>query len=357
VGLAPDRLYFWQYVQIDFGFQNSSSYVHRMAAWLLPIALAAAHDNADLVQSKTSVGNLSSQRVVDVADAVERTNALSNRSERLNVSVEVAKLAHNTSAADLTEEFWDHIPQAVIVGMQKCGTTTLQTLLKKHPEVQMYPYEMDCFQDTSNLSAREYQDCMASYIPRYLDNQSRIVRRTQANLPSRKSGLVMAKSTTDYAYPEDFARLNPRAKIIFSIRDPVERAYSAYHHGLRDGGWGRKPSLQVVLSQDAEYFEKGLYAKYLERWVRVLSPSQIFVSVLEEMEKADYDWSRLQHFLGLTSPLRPSSDGRNAPKDPYDPMPEDFKNELSLLYAAPNERLCEVLSSHPGIHTDRSCPY
>jgi hypothetical protein len=78
----------------------------------------------------------------------------------------------------------------------------------------------------------------------------------------------------------ELAGFNPRLKIIFSVRDPVERAISFYRHDLRWAHIGGHVPLKATLTEDFFYYRyihPGRYSLHLERFLNFFPPDQIYL--------------------------------------------------------------------------------
>lgn len=118
------------------------------------------------------------------------------------------------------------LPDFFIAGAPKCGTTSLYNWLGGHPQIHA-PHKEACFfsQDifpTSGLPTHIFD----------LEEYCRIFSPGDG-----KS--VSGEATPKYLYSDlalsEIARLNPDARIILCLRDPVEIAISLYNQKLREG--------------------------------------------------------------------------------------------------------------------------
>lgn len=110
------------------------------------------------------------------------------------------------------------LPNFLIIGASKCGTTSLHRYLDQHPEVFMCPVKEPCFflQDTPRVNYEELfagvrgQRMIGESSPQYLDRASpEVVERIRTCIPD--------------------------VKLIAVLRQPVDWAYSAYLMYVRDG--------------------------------------------------------------------------------------------------------------------------
>lgn len=120
-------------------------------------------------------------------------------------------------------------------------------------------------------------------------------------------------STGYFSDPHAPARIhaaNPDARIIISLRDPIERAFSNYRSFLRAGyleGTFRE-ELESELESDRRdttpphrFISHGRYATHLERYLEWFRPEQIHVLLLDDMQQEPIvALKRLFRFLGVS---------------------------------------------------------
>jgi hypothetical protein len=162
-----------------------------------------------------------------------------------------------------------------VIGAQKCGTTSLHAYLDRHPEISM--------------SREKETDFFLWHQDRGSDWW-----RTQF----RPGARIRGESSTGYTVyplapwvPERIARAHPEARLIYLVRDPVDRLVSAYVHLIATGRTDRGPS--EVLSHpglgESDLVYRGLYAMQLERYLEHFEPEQILVlehrDLLEDRER------------------------------------------------------------------------
>lgn len=198
-----------------------------------------------------------------------------------------------------------------IVGAQKCGTTALRSFLGTHPEIAMCAEEMHLF-DSPDYSADWTREQINE---RY--------RRALADTASRK---VCGESTPAYMFLPEIApelkRYNPRLKLIVLLRDPVQRAISAYY--MEKGrGVENKPlwlalllePLRCLLDSDVRsltsarrqhaYRRRGLYSKQLRNLFRHFHPNQVLVVRNADLRHNHHAvLRRVFRFLGVSEDVR-----------------------------------------------------
>src|SRR6185503_1695260 len=82
-----------------------------------------------------------------------------------------------------------------------------------------------------------------------------------------------------HGVPERIAATVPDVRLIYVVRDPVERMRSSYRHTLA-GGSEHRP-IDEALLVDARYLYPSLYALQLEQYLRVVDRSRILVVASE----------------------------------------------------------------------------
>ena len=106
-------------------------------------------------------------------------------------------------------------PKIFLAGLQKCGTTSLYNYLIQHDSILHGDIKENNILSKKNSNLQEY----LSYFPYYKKNKKAICGSHQ--LTYFPFGLKRIK----YHFPE--------AKILLIVRNPIDRAYSAYQHGCR----------------------------------------------------------------------------------------------------------------------------
>ena len=221
------------------------------------------------------------------------------------------------------------LPDFVIVGAQKCGTTALRNALNKHPDVHM----------GSGVRINGEPHFFDRHFKRGLNFYTR----------QFKAGRVNGDKTPSYlANPLALVRMHravPDAKVVVLLRDPVLRLASAYSHTKRRHRKrqirGAAPSF-MQFAQNPDALWRGCYAAQLQLLYTLYPHDQVQVILSEDM------WNRtacvvhdLQEWLGLNArnvtspPKRPRREFPNGP----------LKCELAAKYRASNRALMRLLSN------------
>ena len=111
-------------------------------------------------------------------------------------------------------------PDFLILGAQKCGTTSLAAALGQHPDI-FVPSTKEAthfgFVADDEVGGRSYRKFFSDWA-----GESVVGEGTPSYLTSLKSA-------------DQICRFLPEVKAIVQLRNPVDRAYSAYWHGVRSG--------------------------------------------------------------------------------------------------------------------------
>jgi Sulfotransferase domain len=169
-------------------------------------------------------------------------------------------------------------PNLFLVGAMKCGTSTLHTLLDLHPRITMSePKEPGYFIDDADLK-----------------------RDTPLTTPlTEQQYLALFKWTPDTAYAGEsstyytkYPRLpcpaerihafNTDSRILYLVRDPVDRMASHYQH---QGALGRRnhPDIAKVLAKDDNIWNVTDYALQIRRYINVFGRQRVLILSFEDM--------------------------------------------------------------------------
>lgn len=172
-------------------------------------------------------------------------------------------------------------PNSFIIGVQKAGTTTLDDWLSQHPQVYCY----DSLKDVHLFGL--------------LENDA--IEKKLLQEPSvYKNEPVVLQSAVNYIFYPEFLNAikeyNANAKLIVIIRNPVDRAISAYSYFKKMLREKRdikealiyEPAEVIPFSKDNNdftYLEHGLYYRQIKACLDLFDPQQLLVLDYDEMVK------------------------------------------------------------------------
>ncbi len=249
------------------------------------------------------------------------------------------------------------LPDYIIIGTQRAGTTSLYKYLVKHPAVaHALTKELRFFDLFYDKGIGWYRSRFPS--ARY---RSRVER-------TKGHRLLVGESSPDYMFhphaPRRMAELLPDVKLILLLRNPVDRAFSHYWHQAKRGF--ETLSFEEAIEQEPErlrgeldrmlgderyvsferhhhsYLERGIYVDQLRRWTdrypqdRFLiersedffaDPSVVLRRVQEFLELPHWDLAEYEKFNAFTSGS----------------MSTTLRKDLLAYFRPHNERLYEFL--------------
>jgi hypothetical protein len=241
------------------------------------------------------------------------------------------------------------LPDFIIGGAPRSGTTWLYHLLARHPGVHM----------AAPVRPEPKFFLVDEHYAKGLDWYS---RRWFEAAPAEA---VCGEKSTNYLESPDaarrIARHVPRVRLVFILRDPVERAWSNYlwsrMNGMESETFERALALEAQRERDLApelrfarphaYFSRGLYAEQLEPWFELFPRESILCLRCEDIDARPHVLvERLHRFIGV--PPRPAdADGLGminmADSEGEAQPPEQASALLRRRYAEANRRLAALL--------------
>lgn len=241
------------------------------------------------------------------------------------------------------------LPDFIIAGAPRSATTWLYELADRHPDVAMakpVTPEPKFF-----LRDDLYERGLAYYSAQWFDA-----------LPARSCAGEKSTNYLESAVAcERIARDLPSVKLIFILRDPVERAHSNYlwskRNGIETESFARALELEAAresslapelrYARPHAYFSRGLYAELLRPWFARFPREHILVLRSEDVVDAPGELANsLFAFLGVSD--RPElAEGLGtinaALPDGSPQMDPATRASLKERYRAPNAELAKLL--------------
>jgi hypothetical protein len=239
------------------------------------------------------------------------------------------------------------LPDAMIIGGMKCGTSSLHHYLTQHPGV-IAPLRKE-----------------VHYFDLHYDRGESWYR---ANFGRPGEPGLNLDSSPYYLFhplvPQRARALVPDAKLIVLLRDPVRRAYSHYWHE-RDKG-REKLTFEAAIAAEADrigaaheklargeiersadhdyfsYVARGRYAEQIERWLTLYPRDQMLVLRFEDLAREPLVvLNRTLDFLGLPAMARARLEARNTRQ--YPPLSPATAARLAREFEPHNARLEQML--------------
>jgi hypothetical protein len=187
------------------------------------------------------------------------------------------------------------LPNFLVIGAPKAGTTSLHLHLRAHPQVFMPELKEPRFFGYEGEGER-------------MKFPIRTLEEYEALFAGVTGETAIGEATPHYlVYPRAAERIRdllPRARLIASLRDPVERAYSVYQMNLRNKGVNE--GVPFVRAMETDRNLRETYADMLRRYFDRFPPERIAVILLEDLERDPAATMQgLYRFLGVDPDFRP----------------------------------------------------
>lgn len=191
------------------------------------------------------------------------------------------------------------VPDFLIIGAQKAGTTSLYNYLQAHPCIATAARkEVHFFDRRSNLNKglTWYRAHFPTRVEQFVAHHLRL------------QPFLTGEATPEYLFlphiPRVVARVLPHIKFIVLLRNPVDRAYSQYQHAVVQGHetrsfedainyqWALLGKEQANILQDKDYesytymqhcyLMRSIYVDQLQRWMSLFPREQFLILKSEE---------------------------------------------------------------------------
>ena len=180
------------------------------------------------------------------------------------------------------------LPNLIVIGAQKCGTSSLHYYLGLHPRVQMSaPKELWFFVDPEDVDAEPYlREPRERVLIGGRRNWARGLDWYRGHFDPRAA--VRGESTPGYASPwfpgvaERMRGAVPDARLIFLARDPIERMVSHYVQ-LRKMGREWRPIDRALGGPESVYLGRSRYARSLRPFLESYPAERILFLRQEEL--------------------------------------------------------------------------
>lgn len=239
------------------------------------------------------------------------------------------------------------IPNFLIIGTAKAGTSSLYHYLNQHPQIYMSPVKEPRFfapelytehcKDPYREGAKQHRD-----VPMSFEEYCQLFE-------GAVNEVALGEASTEYLYmpktPERIQQHIPSAKLIAILRDPAERAFSAFCYQLRDGC--EKLTFEQALAAESQritenkwwpgwhYKQSGFYYEQLKRYFQVFDPSQIKVYLHDELSADPTSVVKdIFRFVGVEDDFTPTLTRKNVSGIPQNRFLHSLMTRNNPLKAA-----------------------
>ena len=205
------------------------------------------------------------------------------------------------------------LPNFLIVGAAKSGTSSLHNYLNQHHQVFMPSYNKE------GMKVKEPRFLIKDLVQHRLHNGIWTFEEYQSLFDDVKDEKAIGESTVLYLYYYKHAINNIKhylgedVKIIIMLRDPADRAYSAFHHvsrGFKENNSFEK-SLEIEkgrmereenLTPMVMYKEMGMYYEMVKAYME--SFKNIHIILYEDFrDNIESEMNKIYNFLGISNDI------------------------------------------------------
>lgn len=181
-------------------------------------------------------------------------------------------------------------PNFLFIGPDKSGSTWLYNALEAHPQVFLpRAKELFFFDKFYGRGWRWYQEYFS-----------------RASVGHK----VVAELSHDYLFSSEacsrIAKDLPEVKLMVCLREPVQRAFSAYLYMLKQGRI--KTDFDAAICDIDELIDHGLYAKHLRPYLNTFKRDQLYVGIFDDLVSHPQEFfSGICNFLDIEAITLPSA--------------------------------------------------
>jgi len=178
------------------------------------------------------------------------------------------------------------LPNFLVIGAMKAGTTSLHRYLRAHPQVFMpEDKELDFF-----VAERHWGRGRGWY---------------ETQFAEAAGAVAVGEASPTYSMhpefsgvPDRVAELLPEVRLVYCVRDPIERMRSHYLHELEKGR--ERAPIDRALAADPRYLDTSRYGMQLEQYLARFPAERILVITAEQLRRdRTATVGRVLAFLGV----------------------------------------------------------
>lgn len=233
-------------------------------------------------------------------------------------------------------------PKFIIIGAQKSGTTSLENYIAQHPQV------IPAIKKETHFWYRDFDNGINWYLAHF------------PPIPESEN-LIAGEATPNYLEnyqaAERIYHVFPQVKLLVIFRNPIDRAFSQYHHWIRLN-WDDR-SFETAINSELEilkknpakpegdqnywqqpgnYIGRGVYIEFLQKWLAVFPREQLLILKGEDLyQKPVETMKQVFEFLGLPEHQLPEY--RKLNSGYYSPISDEMRQKLSEYFQPHNQRL------------------
>jgi len=220
------------------------------------------------------------------------------------------------------------LPNFLIIGATKAGTTSIHNYIGQHPEVFVCPRK------ETNYFAQNSALCL-------LEDTISNLEEYEEQFVDVKDEKAIGETSPAYLAVPDAPKLIhetiPDVKLIAILRDPAERAYSHFLMRRKQGKELRESFARCMEEEDIDparsYWHRGLYGEQLERYYKLFKPEQILIILYEDFVSDQLGTiQQIFAFLDVDDSFKPDISKRYNANPPAEPLSDGMRKKLIEMY-------------------------
>ena len=240
------------------------------------------------------------------------------------------------------------LPDFIIVGTVRSGSTSLYYNICEHPSVLSAAYdEIGFFDSNYHLGINWYRSMFPTI-------------KEMENVERKTGFAITGEDTPFYLWKEEAAKrifeMNGDTKIIGIFRNPVDRAYSNYNLAVRSKtekltfeeaideeiGFLKNHSFRESVDNKRSYLAKGIYENQIKIWFELFPREQIHLLSTEDMQKnPEETLQKAFRFLEIPDYIIKNPQKQKAAE--YKKMNNETREKLVDFYKQHNERFFKTI--------------
>jgi hypothetical protein len=216
-----------------------------------------------------------------------------------------------------------NMPNFLIIGAAKAGSTSLHYILDQHPEIYMCPMKEPSFFWAYNRKIELIGPGAEVMKHRYVDNLIDYRRLFDGVTYEKAIGESSVRYLSDLDAPIKIKEFIPDGKLIAILRQPAERAFSSFIHYRRDGMEPCEHFIDAIKQEKqglrdnwtfGRYLNEGFYFQALNRYLDYFDRSQLYITLMEDFQTdPKIILSNIFGFLAVDQKFSPDTSHRHNP--------------------------------------------
>lgn len=237
------------------------------------------------------------------------------------------------------------LPNFIIIGAAKAGTTALYFYLDQHPEVFMSPVKETQYfvRSAKDIPHRVPYD--AEKAKNWIDTEEKYLALFEGVTGEKAIGEASPGYMSLPWVAERIDRAIPGVKLVAILRDPVKRAFSHYLMLVRNGREKRRDFAKVVMDEEAawkrgdepfpQYVKRGFYHDELLPFWERFGPERLHICFNEDLAKNGVPlMQEIYRYIGVDPAFVPDVSPVNTGEMPKNEVVNDFLTKPNAMKSA-----------------------